>query len=754
MASYSERATYISVLCVLCMQLIKSQDGWFGPNKEFKCHCESSCISDGTCQGNGKCARVWFGLKCQHHDLTVLDNTATSPSINILTDRDDSTCMSLSGQSIVISFNRTYVFTWVRLTVQDIADISRSKLQFSKTTSITSKIDCLNLKYFLVDNSTLDIQCDLTEAIQTVILTGTGQTSLCSLYINGGRNVALKQRARQTSTYANLILYDASNGIDGNTNSNIGVGSCTHTEQELKPMWTVTFPLSEITRYVIYNRDSIMDRLAKFTLVGENSVQERFDYKDSSDTGLPVYIVIDAAKHNLTKVNINSSTAYLTLCEVEIYGECPAGTYTTSDLHCTNCPATCPTSCHRDSGSCSVCFNYSNPPACTVVCSTGRFGINCTQTCPSNCFGNICDPETGQCSKCTPGFYGGSCDKVCEEFFWGQNCSQTCNPNCQARLCHYINGECIRGCVAGFVSPGCKQACPAGQWGVNCTNSCSVNCYGQSCDKTTGICDKGCQGFSDPPSCTTECAKGNWGPNCQFNCRNNCFNLSCDSQTGKCDSGCDGFMDAPDCTVECKTGKWGRNCVNECSSKCKDQSCDRVTGLCDYTCDSLTNLSCPADCPKGYHGSNCTLDCSSTCKDLLCNRLGYCIACVSDYTGSYCEKVQLGLASETSGLTFSSGVGIGVAVGALVIILVDVVIVIICRTRLTTLRPKSNDDLKPATRLQNYDGVKQINEYNHSYEPSRSTFEETVKTHKKQDREANKTVQYENTSNTVYETIG
>ncbi|KAI8773660.1 delta protein A, partial [Biomphalaria glabrata] len=245
------------------------------------------------------------------------------------------------------------------------------------------------------------------------------------------------------------------------------------------------------------------------------------------------------------------------------------------------------------------------------------------------------------------------------------------------------------------------------------------------------------------------CGKGTWGPNCQFDCRNNCFNLSCDSQTGKCHNGCDGFMDPPDCIVECKAGKWGRNCVNECSSKCKNQSCDRVTGLCEYICDSLTDLSCPADCPKGYHGSNCTLDCSSTCKDLLCNRLGYCIACVSDYTGRYCEK-----GSETSGLTFSSGVGIGVAVGAVVIILIVVAIVIICRTRLTALRNSSNENIKPGTRLQNYDNMKQINEYNHSYERSRSTFKEEVQSDKKDERKGNKTIHYENTSNTVYETIG
>uniref|UniRef100_A0A2C9KID1 Fucolectin tachylectin-4 pentraxin-1 domain-containing protein n=1 Tax=Biomphalaria glabrata TaxID=6526 RepID=A0A2C9KID1_BIOGL len=431
-------------------------------------------------------------------DLTILENTVTTPNVSMLTDRDDRTCMNISGQTIVITFNRTYVFTWLRATLNDSASLPGLTVQFSKTTSMTSKLECQNQKYFLLDNATLDIQCDLPEAIRTVIITGTGRTSLCSLYINGGRNVALKQRTWQTSDYSESYAgtFHSSKAVDGNTSSNFyGVLSCSHTNAfDPRPMWSVTFPLSEITRYVIYNRDDVyINRLAKFVLSGEDSAIQKFSYVDASDTGIPVYTVTDPARNKLTQVKINA-TQFVTLCEVEIYGEC-------------------------------------------------------------------------------------------------------------------------------------------------------------------------------------------------------------------------------------KAGKWGRNCVRECSYVCKDQSCDRVTGLCEHICDSLTDLSCPDDCQKGYHGSNCTLECSSTCKDLLCNRLGYCIACVSDYTGRYCEKVQLGLASETSGLTFSSGVGVGVAVGALVIILVVVVIVIICRTRLKTLSAKSNDDLKHDTQLQNYDSVKQIHEYNQPYEPSRSTFE-------------------------------
>ncbi|XP_055884517.1 uncharacterized protein LOC129926178 [Biomphalaria glabrata] len=194
-------------------------------------------------------------------------------------------------------------------------------VQFSKTTATSSKLECQNQKYFLVDTDTVDIQCDLTEAIRTVIITGTGRTSLCSLYINGGRNVALKQRTWQTSNYsANGVDFDASRAVDGNTNSDFDKGSCTHTnDRDSKPMWNVTFPLSEITRYVLYNRNSNEDRLAGFFLVGENSGSQKFSYNDTSTSGSPVYIVVDAAKNNLNQVKI-STKQYVTLCETEIYG--------------------------------------------------------------------------------------------------------------------------------------------------------------------------------------------------------------------------------------------------------------------------------------------------------------------------------------------------------------------------------------------------------------------------------------------------
>ncbi|KAK6991356.1 fucolectin-4, partial [Biomphalaria glabrata] len=135
------------------------------------------------------------------------------------------------------------------------------------------------------------------------------------------RNVALKQKTWQTTTYSEKgVDFDASRAVNGDTNSDFGKGSCTHTAVgDTNPMWNVTFPLSEITRYVLYNRNSNMDRLARFVLVGENSGSQKFNYTDPSTIGSPVYTVVDPAKNNLTQVKI-STKEFVALCEVEIYG--------------------------------------------------------------------------------------------------------------------------------------------------------------------------------------------------------------------------------------------------------------------------------------------------------------------------------------------------------------------------------------------------------------------------------------------------
>ncbi|CAL1534181.1 unnamed protein product, partial [Lymnaea stagnalis] len=79
----------------------------------------------GQCTGNTKCMRGWFGVGCQYQDLTSVPSTTitSSPlqtSNTWITDRDDSTCnQDIYLQSVVVAWNITYPFSWLRLAAKD-----------------------------------------------------------------------------------------------------------------------------------------------------------------------------------------------------------------------------------------------------------------------------------------------------------------------------------------------------------------------------------------------------------------------------------------------------------------------------------------------------------------------------------------------------------------------------------------------------------------------------------------------------------
>ncbi|KAH9492446.1 hypothetical protein Btru_029124 [Bulinus truncatus] len=314
----------------------------FGSNSQYKCHCDNQCKTDGTCDNNGKCQSGWFGLKCQYQDLVTLEGTTTSPNISKLLDRDDKTCLETFG-NVIINFNRPFVFTWLRLVVNN--------------------------------------EC---------------------------RNVALKQETWQTSDYVEGgVFYNSSLAVEGDVDPHLYEHHCTHTsENDKQPMWTVRFKPAQITRYVLYNRCYLPERLRGFTLMATGAGHDVFSYKDNSTTDIMVYTVLDSKNRVITDVRINSSNGnILTLCEVQVYGECPSGTW---GLDCQKCSAQCPDTCHIDDGSCNtVCYGFKNPPFCDQECDKGFFGINCTQKCPANCI--ECNSVFGQCVHCKPGFFGENC---------------------------------------------------------------------------------------------------------------------------------------------------------------------------------------------------------------------------------------------------------------------------------------------------------------------------------------------------------
>ncbi|CAL1534175.1 unnamed protein product [Lymnaea stagnalis] len=569
-----------------------------------------------------------------------------------ITDRNDSTCnRDIDLQSVNVTWNSTYPFSWLRLTVKDNA--YPGNFTVSCRTSGNNEIDCNNQTIYVKDAKTVDITCQMTVDVIQVIIRGHSVNSLCSLYISGGRNEALNQPVAQSSTYVadgdDLGL--AVHAVDGDTSSVFKSKTCTHTQKSISPSWNVTFRQPHaINRIVLYNRfddtasKCCPERLIHFGLQTLNASNKiLFSFRDPGNTSMLIYTVVVPVSQRTLPINgiiVNSSTDILTLCEVLAFEECASGTW---GLDCNNpCNPSCRTSCHVETGFCQTCNGFSNPPTCDIECESGKWGLNCTQNCSGNCYNQSCDRQTGVCDKGCNGYSDSpACTKPCPPTTWGLNCKSNCSTNCSESSCDKQSGKCDKGCSGYSDPPNCNTECNSTQWGPNCSNSCNNSCYMSKCDRLNGICTQGCDGYNNPPNCTIECTPGTWGKNCKSMCSNHCSNTSCDRHSGECDQGCNGYDDFPDCNKTCPPTTWGINCTRNCSENCSESSCDKQSGECDKGCNGYSDPpTCNTDCDDGYWGLNCTVPCSFHCFNKTCHgQTSECRnGCNAGYLPPKCEQ--------------------------------------------------------------------------------------------------------------------
>ncbi|KAK0065110.1 cell death abnormality protein 1 [Biomphalaria pfeifferi] len=413
------RQIFLFLLCVLVTTKACTL-GWFGSKCQFMCHCSAFGICDDTGRCLTKCDNGWFGQSCQYQDLATIPGATITAvpqqkTLTWLTDRDETTCnQSANLTTIQISWDTSFPFTWLRLNINSPALTTI----FTVTLKTTNHLDisCNKLAITIVDSTTVDLRCDmgLNETVTQIILTGPGVKSICSLYINGGRNVALHQSAEQTSTYTeNSKSFFASLAVDGNTNCYFyNNGSTTHTDSEPSPSWTLTLDTPRIVnRFVIYNRaDSALIRLKNFNLTAfDINNKALWSYQDQNPEKSLIYTFTRFESDPVSKIRIvpKSKESYdtqyiLTLCEVFMYGDCVPGNW---GLECNNtCPVECPGSCHQGTGTCFICQGRSDPPLCNTACPDGQWGPNCTNQCSISCYDGSCDRITGQCDKGCNGF--------------------------------------------------------------------------------------------------------------------------------------------------------------------------------------------------------------------------------------------------------------------------------------------------------------------------------------------------------------
>ncbi|XP_059162441.1 uncharacterized protein LOC131945845 [Physella acuta] len=359
-------------------------------------------------------------------------------------------------------------------------------------------ITCTDKAMLRISETVTDILCHLDVTVVQVYLDFRETVALCSVYIDGGRNVALKQPTTQSSDYSEAgVVYDSSRAVDGNPSGDFnGQNSCSHTFNTPNSTWTVLFNQPrDVNRYVLYNRGllTITKRLKGFNLVSYNAQHiALFNYTDTnpSDTVM-IYNVTTTGTKAVASITIIAKDVdnILTLCEVEVYGydSCPKGTYSIG------CSSTC--NCRDESESCFVatgqcwsgCAIGYQSEGCSQPCAETYYGEDCAQRCSTNCPGQLCNNVDGTCRSCPVGKDGPYCEQECKEHRYGANCNMTCPPNCLNNLCNSVTGQCLA-CVAGYTGAMCDLECAATYFGENCRRRCSSTCLDRLCNNTDGLC--------------------------------------------------------------------------------------------------------------------------------------------------------------------------------------------------------------------------------------------------------------------------
>ncbi|XP_055862158.1 uncharacterized protein LOC106068399 isoform X6 [Biomphalaria glabrata] len=607
MASTRGTAQLFSATCFLSIYYLlhtvsACDKGWFGSSCQYKCRCDqNSCDPLGRCTGSLKCLNGWFGPSCQYQNLAIPENM--EPSVNkVLVDQNDDTCDGhLQGAILDWKGSAFYPVTWIRLTFKDRAvsnlTLSFEALQGAKVNQSPRNMytTCSKETRVLSNSRTLDIFCESAPIVYSVRLQGAGIESLCSVYISGGRNVALRQSTWMSSV-STLYSKTAASVVDGVGHNSSAATTCVSTSQEDRtPRLIVTMARPVyFSRYILVNP-------APTQMRSNSLLVEAFTFKNviienhtAANPNPPskTTVITPRQRDSVNRLEITSLNGTLWLCEVEIYGDviCPTGTYGLDcdmPCHCANATETCFVS----TGQCrSGCARGTQGEGCTQACGPGQHGVDCKEQCSQNCVDKICNGTTGQCHSCVHGFTGDMCDQVCTKGYYGPNCVHMCPQNCQDMQCDAVDGHCLA-CVSGYQGVRCERECNKGHYGVKCNYSCPENCKNKTCHASTGQCFQCVPGYRGD-KCQEACDIGFHGALCSQTCPKQCNNSHCNVTTGLC-LGCQDGYYGDACDQVCVSGSYGRDCSMNCSDVCNVPTCHPVTGACPADCvDPNSEIMC------------------------------------------------------------------------------------------------------------------------------------------------------------------
>ncbi|KAH9498167.1 hypothetical protein Btru_008463 [Bulinus truncatus] len=380
--------------------------GWIGPTCSMECYCSNNdCDEDlGTCLNGGKCRKDFFGTACQYANVVSCNPLVFFISANVVScnplvffisanvvsmsngttgdlfDQDDSTCAKDEKGPVTLQFDRELRFTFTRLVLQDIANLNNVEISFTHKDATKSK--CQSYTYLFISSTTLDIHCQMEKLFSAMIISWSGDVTLCGIYVSGGRKL-YASAIESTSTFKERI--QASKITDGL------VESCFFPETtDVHAYWDISF-----SGNVVFYRVSVQGCPdCMITTGGQN-----YSKHDTSRLGTD-YMEWSIKQESVPpklRVTFLSNAPDVKLCDLVAYGDCQRG-YQGFDCS-TKCKGQCPRDiCHLTDNNCASCQPLT-------------YGSECEKNCPY-CDGlGLCDNINGAClDGCKPGT-----DNVCKD---------------------------------------------------------------------------------------------------------------------------------------------------------------------------------------------------------------------------------------------------------------------------------------------------------------------------------------------------
>ncbi|KAK6989198.1 hypothetical protein BgiMline_012400, partial [Biomphalaria glabrata] len=181
---------------------------------------------------------------------------------------------------------------------------------------------CSSSDILQIDDVTLDIFCqDTTHISKRVFIEVTAAVTLCSIYVSGGRNVALKASTEQSSIFSNET-YDesfarAENSVDGNTSVEFKDKSCSRTNESRRARYEIKFEeLHTIHSYRLYANFSTTYRLHLRDSRGD-MYPEYHEIILTSISNYTAFVPKEPAKSVFLR---NNKFKFIFICEIEIFG--------------------------------------------------------------------------------------------------------------------------------------------------------------------------------------------------------------------------------------------------------------------------------------------------------------------------------------------------------------------------------------------------------------------------------------------------